>query len=182
MATQIGVTTQTLANNEAFFADLEAVGLLEREDLGAGKATLWRISLPFEAERRSSGAPTPTPGAGEDGSSIDTDRPVDGLAECCFAASHRDIDYGSDWFLEATTPGGDLGPLLERHPELAPLIRLVLELLAGDLRELPLCGVSRFGPESTADGAAGLVDATASLSLGVDPTPETTQASLAVGD
>jgi len=60
LATQIGVTTQTLANNDEFFADLEAAGLLEREDLGAGKATLWRISLPFEAERRSSGAPTPT--------------------------------------------------------------------------------------------------------------------------
>ncbi|WP_277543725.1 hypothetical protein [Haloarcula laminariae] len=104
----------------------------------AGKATLWRISLPFEAERRSSGALTPS-------------------------------------------PGGDLGPLLERQPELAPLIRLVLELLAGDLREIPLIGVIRFGPESTADGA-GLVDGTTALSLGVDPMPETAQASLAVGD
>lgn len=123
-----------------------------------------------------------TPGVGEDGSSIDTDRLVDGLAECCFAASHRDIDYGSDWFLEATTPGGDLGPLLERQPKLAPLIRLVLELLADDLRELPLHGVIRCSPESIADGAAGLVDATALLSLGVDPAPETTQCSLAAAD
>ncbi|WP_277543696.1 hypothetical protein [Haloarcula laminariae] len=32
LATQIGVTTQALANNEAFFADLEAASLLERED------------------------------------------------------------------------------------------------------------------------------------------------------
>jgi len=182
LATQIGVTTQTLANNEAFFADLEAAGLLERQDLGAGKATLWRLSLPFEAERRSSGAPYPSPGVGEDGSAIDTDRPVDRLAEWCFAASHRDIDYGGDWFLKATTVGGDLGPLLERHPELAPLIQLVLELLAGDLQELPLSGVTRFGPESTADGAAGLVDGTTSLSLGVDPTPETNQTSLAAAD
>jgi len=78
--------------------------------------------------------------------------------------------------------GGDLGPLLERQPELAPLIRLVLELLADDLRELPLHGLIRCSPESTADGAAGLVDATASLSLGVDPTLETTQSSLAMAD
>lgn len=36
LATHIGVATQTLTNNEAFFADLEAAGLLEREGLGAG--------------------------------------------------------------------------------------------------------------------------------------------------
>lgn len=179
LATQIDITTQTLANNDEFFADLEAAGLLEREDLGAGKATLWRISLPFKAERRSSGAPNPVPGVRNNGCSIDYDRPVDGLAECCFAASHRNIDYGSDWFLKATTVGGDLSPLLERIPELRPLIRFVLELLAGDIREIPLNGVTRFATESTAGGSSGLIDATASLSLGLDPRPETTQNSLA---
>jgi len=182
LATQTGVTTQTLANNEVFFADLEAAGLLEREDLGAGKATHWRVYLPFEAERRASAAPYPTSGVGKDGCSIDSDHPVDGLAEYCFAASHRDIDYGSDWFLEATTVGGDLGPLLQRQPELAPLIRFVFELLADDLRDIPLDGVTSMTFESTDSGSSGLADAMASLSLGLDLTPETTQASLAIGD
>lgn len=97
-------------------------------------------------------------------------------------SDHRDIDYGSDWFLEATTPGGNLAPLLQRHPELAPVIRFGLKLLAGDLREIPLDGVTRFDPESAAGDSTRLIDGTTSLSLGVDSTPETTQASLAVGD
>jgi hypothetical protein len=57
------------------------------------------------------------------------------------------------------------------------LIQFVLELLAGNLRELPLDGVTRFALES-----AGLVDGTVSISLGLDPTPETTQSSLAIAD
>jgi len=65
---------------------------------------------------------------------------------------------------------------------LAPVVLLVLELLAGDLRVISLSGVTRFGSEAAAGSASGLVNATASLSLGVDPVPVTTQTALAVSD
>jgi len=55
-------------------------------------------------------------------------------------------------------------------------------LLAGDLRDLSLKGVTRVLPESTAGGTTELVDATTPLSLGVDPTPETTQSSSMMPD
>ena len=144
---------------------------MEREDLGVGKATHWRISLPFEVERRQSSAPNPTRSVGTAGSTIDPDRPVDALAECCFAASHRDIDYGSDWFLDGTTPSGDLTALLDRCPGLKPVVGFVLELLVVDLDSVPLDGVENVASE-------GREDSSATITLGVDPAPETTQTSL----
>ncbi|WP_262181375.1 replication protein H [Haloarcula laminariae] len=177
VADHVGVTTQTLANNDAFFADLEAAGLLDREDLGVGKATQWRITLPFETERRQSSAPNPTRSVGTTGSTTNLDRPVDALAECCFAASHRDIDYGSNWFIESTSLGGDLGPLLARHPELQPICRVVLDLVGVPYREVPIDGV--IEPSDDGSEQPGLVQSTRSLLLGKDPSPETTQTSLA---
>lgn len=182
LAGAVGVTTQTLSNNETFFADLEAAGLLERADLGVGKATHWRLTLPFETERRKSSAPTPIDSLGTATATIDTDRPVAALAEWCVAATHREIDDGSSWFLTATTAGGDLEPLLRRCPALQPLVRFVLELLGADLRAVPLDGVVRSAVEDPSVTAHGLVNSTASLSLGRDPSPATTQASLPVGE
>jgi hypothetical protein len=179
LADHVGVTTQTLSHNDSFFADLEAAGLLEREDLGTGRATLWRITLPFDTERRQSSAPNPTRSVGTDDSSIDCDRPVDVLAECLFAATHRAIDYSSDWFLEATQIGGNLVPLLERCSALRPLFVLVLDLIGADYRTVPLDGV--VAPLDDADRVdqTGLVEPPGALSLGTDPTPEMTQSKLA---
>ncbi len=39
--------------------DLEALGLLEIDDQGAGKATLYRLRLPFRNERGAPDAPQP---------------------------------------------------------------------------------------------------------------------------
>ncbi|WP_277543190.1 hypothetical protein [Haloarcula laminariae] len=136
LTTQIGVAIQTLANTEAFFADLAGAGLLERDNLGASKAAKWCTpyrSRPSDGLRRTQ----LISGVENTGCSLGSDCPVDRLAKWCFAASHRNIDYGSDWFLEGTTPGGNLDPLLERQTELAPMVRLVLVLLADDLRGLP---------------------------------------------
>jgi predicted ArsR family transcriptional regulator len=43
LADLLDVSTQTLRNNETYFADLEAAGVIQREDLGPGRATEWRI-------------------------------------------------------------------------------------------------------------------------------------------
>ena len=184
LATQIGVTTQTIANNDEWFGDLEAAGLLEREDLGPGKATNWRISLPFEAERRSSAAPTPTLSVDTMDSLIDEYQPIDALAECLFNATHRDIDYGSETFFTATTTGGDLGPFLHRHPELRPVLRLVFEVMDVDFESLPLDGLAGTSPDADRQptDSAGLADPPAALTLGLDPTPDSTQSSLATAD
>ncbi|WP_225306858.1 hypothetical protein [Haloarcula hispanica] len=54
------VSTQTLRNNETYFADLKAAGVIQRENLGPGRATEWRICLPFDGEDSGSRATTPT--------------------------------------------------------------------------------------------------------------------------
>jgi len=63
----------TTEENAKQFAQLEAMGLLSREDRGAGRATLWRLQLSFRRERRGEGRVVPqmiagaetTPGGGE---------------------------------------------------------------------------------------------------------------------
>ncbi|QIO25591.1 winged helix-turn-helix domain-containing protein [Haloarcula sp. JP-L23] len=182
VADAVGVTPQTIANNDEHFSDLEAAGLLEREDLGAGKATQWRISLPFETERRQSSGPTPTICVDAPASEIDSDRPVAALAECLFRAPHRDIDYGSDRFLTATTPGGDLGPLLTVQPELLPICRLVVELLGWTIQEVPIAGLIDSQSPSNSTDSQPLAAGSPTLSFGCDPTPATTQCALSVVD
>jgi hypothetical protein len=96
-----------------------------------------------------------------------------------FAATHRAIDYSSDWFLKATQTGGNLGPLLERCPTLRPLLILVLDLIGADYRTITLDGV--VAPLDDADRVdqAVLIEPAAALSLGMDPTPEMTQSRIA---
>lgn len=163
-------TTQALSTetNEQAFADLEAAGLLEREDLGRGKATNWRLRLPFGDERADSDAPTPTLHPDNTDSTGLSDRPMHRIADALFAATHRDIDYGSDRFLEATRSGGDLRPLILEQPELVPLLRLLVELVGLAAGELPVDGAVR-------DGGPGLSDGTAQITMGADPNPTTTQ-------
>jgi hypothetical protein len=167
-------TTQALSTetNEQAFADLEAAGLLEREDLGRGKATNWRLRLPFDDERAESDAPTPTLHPDSTDSTALSERPMHRIADALFAASHRDIDYASDRFLEATRSGGDLQPLLLERPDLIPLLQLLVELLDLIAGELPVDGAVR-------DGGPGLVDRRAQITMGADPNPAVTQTSLA---
>jgi hypothetical protein len=159
------------ANQDAF-DDLEAAGLLERVDRGAGKATEWRLNLPFADERRSSSAPNPTPNADNIDSTDLSERPIAGIAEALFAADHRDIDYGADWFLEATTPGGDLRELVRRRPDLVGLVELVINLIGWDPEQLPIRGVVRDGAD------AGLVEDEVQVTMGADPSPDTEQQSI----
>ncbi|MHC3382106.1 replication protein H [Haloarcula sp. H-GB5] len=167
-------TTQALSTetNEQAFADLEAAGLLEREDLGCGKATNWRLRLPFGDERAASDALTPTLHPDSNDSTGLSERPMHRFADALFAATHRDIDYGSDRFLEATRSGGDLRPLLLERPDLIPLLKLLVELLDLAAGELPVDGAVR-------DGGPGLVDRRARITMGADPNPAVTQTSLA---
>jgi len=159
------------ANQEAF-DDLEAAGLLERVDGGAGKATKWRLNLPFDDERGASSAPNPTPDADNMDSTDLQERPIAGIAEALFAADHRDIDYGSDWFLEGTSVGGDLRPLIRQRPDLVALLELVVALLGWDARELPIRGAVRDGAD------AGLVEDDVQVTMGLDPSPGTEQQSI----
>jgi hypothetical protein len=62
LAERAGCSTRGMASekNERVFSELEAAGLLERTDLGAGKATMWRLRLPFRSERCDRNPPLPT--------------------------------------------------------------------------------------------------------------------------
>lgn len=61
LAELAGCDTRSLSteSNQQAFAELEAIGLLEREDLGDGRPTLWRVRLPFRVERGND-EPVPT--------------------------------------------------------------------------------------------------------------------------
>ncbi|WP_367175075.1 replication protein H [Haloarcula rubripromontorii] len=167
-------TTQALSTetNEQAFADLEAAGLLEREDLGRGKATNWRLRLPFDDERADTDAPTPTLHPDSTDLTALSERPMHRIADALFEATHRDIDYGSDRFLQATRSGGDLRPLLLERPDLIPLLQLLVELLDLAAGELPVDGAVR-------DGGPGLADGRGRITMGADPNPAVTQTSLA---
>jgi predicted ArsR family transcriptional regulator len=51
-----GISTETIRRHRN---DLETIGLLEIEDHGPGQATLYRLRLPFRAERDDAAAPRP---------------------------------------------------------------------------------------------------------------------------
>lgn len=174
LANLAGLTTEALSQQSDYFADLEAVGILRREDQGPGKATLWRLELPFESERRDADAPAPMPGDDDQDYSSE---PVHAVADALFAAHHRDIDYGSAWFLDATSQPGDLSVLARRRPDLLALVRLVVQLIGWCPTELPLEGAVRHGTDPC------LQDASTTVEFGQDPFPTTTQQSIsATGD
>jgi hypothetical protein len=168
-------STQTLRNNAEWFDKLEAAGLLDRTDHGPGKATTWRLRLPFDEERRQSSAPTPRFVAGAtDGTGFEM-RPTDAIAELFFTLAddldREPVDFASDYFFIATTglsDQQDLGPLLRRHPDHRPVVELVIELLDAELDEF-IQEDQRRAPIPTFGG---------SVTLGQDPDPETSQASV----
>jgi len=175
VADQADITTQAMNYdpNQVQFDALEAVGLLERNDQGCGKATLWRLRLPFKSERRAADRPTPTVDATISPEACPERRLTDAVANTLFrflddvcAAYDRQI-FGTDEDLSAFAGHPferDLGPLLRAHPDLEPLVELVASLLDED--------VAQVVDDQHWQRTTTVVD------LGEDPSPETAQASL----
>jgi len=174
LADLAGVTTASMdyGPNEDAWDYLEAAGLLDREDLGCGKATLWRLRLPFESNRHDGDRVTPLLDGEKTVSHLDEPRLSDEIAESIYRLTD-DIGHqfdrqlhGTDLDLEAFTgrpEERDLTPMLQVHPQLQQLVDLVAALLDQDVDDLL---------DDT------LSCSTTSVELGKDPSPATTQGSL----
>ncbi len=165
LADLLNVSTQTLRNNETYFADLEAAGVIQREDLGTGRATEWRICLPFDGEEADPRTATPTPDVDIDayGPAFSDEMAV--IVETIYRIGHRDIDFGDELTL-AVTGGDRLDEWLEIHRDTAPLLSLLAHLQGTTLEKLTDGAESvRYQPPKP-------------VILGCDPDPTTTQISL----
>ena len=159
-------STQILRNNEAYFADFEAAGTIQREDLRVGRATEWRICLPYDGEEVSSRASTPTPEVDRDVYGPQFSDEMAAIAEVLYELGHRDIDYGGDLTLAVTGHGDRLSEWLELHLDVRPVLSLVAHLQGTTL-------------ETMTDGTdSARSQPPKSVTLGLDPAPETTQTSL----
>jgi len=175
LADLAGVTTAAMdyRPNEDAWDILEAAGLLEREDLGCGMATLWRLRLPFESERHEDDRVTPLLDAGKTVAHLDEPRLSDEIAESIYRLTDEighEFDrqlHGTTLDMEAFTgppEERDLTPMLQAYPNLWPLVELVASLLDQDLRELV---------DETINSSPSY-----SVQIGRDPSPATTQSSL----
>jgi DNA-binding MarR family transcriptional regulator len=125
-------------HNEDIFAELEVAGLLDREDLGEGKETLWRLQIPFRNERHDN-EPLPTILTGQE-------PPTAGdewhLSNAVFevlvtAADEYDVEYEFDFGTGVTMEAfagsppieRDLQLLLSKYSDLKPIVRLLATLL-----------------------------------------------------
>jgi len=166
LADLLDVSTQTLRNNEEFFADLEAAGVIQREDLGPGRATEWRICLPFGGEDSSSRVATPTPEVDTNAYGPQFADEMAVIAEVLYELGHREIDYGGELTLAVTGRGDRFDEWLELHPDVRPVLSPVAHLQGTTLEKLTETGDTvRYQPPK-------------SVVLGLDPDPTTTQTSL----
>jgi hypothetical protein len=164
LADLLDVSTQTLRNNEMYFANLDAAGVIQREDLGAGQATEWRICLPFDGEKTDSRTPTPDVDTTAYGPQFSEDMAV--IAEVLYELGHRDIDYGGELTLAVTGSGDRLSEWLGLHLEVRPVLSLVAHLQGTTL-------------EALTDGTdSARSQPPKSVTLGLDPASRTTQTSL----
>jgi hypothetical protein len=166
LADLLDIPTQTLRNNETYFADLEAAGVIQREDLGPGRATEWQICLSFDGEDSGSRATTPTPEVDTTayGPAFSGEMAV--IAEVLYELGHREIDYGGELTLAVTGRGDRFDEWLELHPDVRPVLSLVAHLQGTTLEKLTTGTESvRYQPPK-------------SVVLGLDPNPTTTQTSL----
>lgn len=166
LADLLDVSTQTLRNNEKFFADLEAAGVIQREDLGTGRATEWRICLPFKGEDADTRTATPTPDVDIDayGPAFSDEMAV--IVETIYRIGHRDIDFGDELTLAVTGTGDRLDEWLSKNSDIAPVLSLVAHLQGTTLDKLTDGAESvRYQPPKP-------------VTLGLDPDPTTTQTSL----
>ena len=140
LAEQAGCSTRGMASedNERVFCELEAAGLLERTDLGEGKATMWRLCLPFRSERCGREPPLPSmlverntsTGGGE---WVLSDAVFEVLAT---AAEERgvsyDFEFGERVFFDATAGPPcerDLSGFLDEYTLCTSPVRLIATLL-----------------------------------------------------
>ncbi len=126
--------------------DLEALGLLEIDDQGAGKATLYRLCLPFRNERGDPDAPQPghlvAPEGERQHRSI---RAV--VCELLDARGLLDAAYDDKAISDGLVGWPPtLEPTVERWPWLRPWIDVICRLLDGEE------GGSLRGPGEWIDG------------------------------
>lgn len=130
-------------SNQRAFAELEAAGLIEREDLGDGRPTLWRLQLPFRVER---GNDDPVPTMLVDRETTPTGaiwHLSNAVCEVLTTAADEHgvayaIPFGGDVALKAFAGpppiDRDLEPLLRQFPEVEPVVSLLAILLDQDDR------------------------------------------------
>ena len=159
-------STQILWNNEAYFADFEAAGTIQREDLWAGRAMEWRICLPFDGEKTDSQTTTPASDVDTTAYGPQFSEEMAVIAEVLYEFGHRDIDYGGELTLAVTGHGDRLSEWLELHLEVRPVLSLVAHLQGTTLETMT------NGTDSARSQPPK------SVILGLDPAPETTQTSL----
>jgi len=100
------------------------------------------------------------------------------MAQALFELGSEEIDYSGQRFLDATSPaihGTTMRPFIEAHPDIVPLLRLVLQLTDADLRNLSVDGSVRKIDRDGDGISAGLVEGEIKVSMGMDPSPESTQ-------
>jgi hypothetical protein len=141
LADRAGCSTRGIAAdaNEQVFAELEAMGLLDRTDLGAGKATEWRLTLCFRDERLDEDAPLPALLSSDNGA-LDGQRLSDAVFDVfCTAADDYGIEYEFDFadgvfFAAVSGPPSDrdLSPFLAAYPRVGRRVRLIATLLAAE--------------------------------------------------
>jgi hypothetical protein len=140
VADQAGCSTRAMASeaNERVFSEVEAAGLLERTALGDGKATEWRLCLPFREERQDADPPLPTLLTGRTTSPTGQEWLLSDAIFEVFATSSA--EYGTDYefaigsgpLFEATVgPPSErnLSRLTETHESVLPIVRLIARLL-----------------------------------------------------
>jgi hypothetical protein len=150
VADRAGCSTRGMASedNERVFCELEAAGLLNRTDLGEGKATKWRLYLPFRSERCDSDSPLPTMLVGCE-TSIGTSswRLTDAMFDVfATAADDHEVSYefefGGGLFFDATAglPGKRcLSRFLSEYTMYTATVRLLATLLDQE-NQLPNTG------------------------------------------
>ncbi len=140
IADRAGITTQSIRNHRD---DLAALGLLEITEQGAGKATLYRLRLPFPEDRYEQDAPRPLylpDGEGEDGHSM-VRYVVYHLLEARGLGDAADAAPAIDEGLMGWPP--DLRPAVERWPWLRPWINTI-DWLFGQEGGGSLCGPGKW--------------------------------------
>jgi hypothetical protein len=140
LAEQAGCSTRGMASedNERVFSELEAAGLLERTDLGDGKATMWRLCLPFRSERCDREPPLPTilverktSTAGGEWLLSDAVFKVFATAADQHGVSY-DFEFGGGVFFDATVGPPEernLSRFSDEYTSYTPTVRLIAALL-----------------------------------------------------
>jgi hypothetical protein len=143
VADRAGCSTRGMASetNERVFNELETAGLLERDDLGEGKATERRLCLPFRAERQDAEPPLPTMLCERETAPLGREwRLTDAIFEVFATAADEygntyEFGIGSGPLFEATVgppPERDLSRFVDAYPSVLSIVTLIATLLDGE--------------------------------------------------